>query len=663
MSLDLALQVVGGVPLVVLGVAILFLPRRRLDVVLLAGFAVLWGLGVECIALSRAFAASPFADAFASAYSLANVLAVACLLGSVSWMRVRRAQGRAVTVLIVALAAVGVAGVLVGTEEGAKVAALAYLAGFSLALVIAYRGYRRASSGSARQRERVLLGALTLLPAYLLASFGVTGLEGEALDLVVLLPVLVIHADAFLRPPPPERRDGWLAMAFVVPFATGLLVAFDPRTAGPALGGLWRFATAALLAYAIARTRLFDVELRLRRHAGPALGALALVAGLAATAVLAATGEGASASLVPLAAGAGVGSMLVAARGPVGEKLFPVDESEAYVRARKLEVYAAAVQAAARAGLGVDAEEVRRLRRTFDVTPAEHAAVAASALPAREERRLVLQRYRLLHPLGEGGQGSTFLARDERTGIQVAVKLVSRYGAAAAKSGALLQEARLASSLEHRHVVKVLAADVDGDDAALVMEYAPGGNLRSLLRRKGPALPVDEALRLADDVLSALSACHARGIVHGDVKPENVLLDASTPPRAVLGDFGVAREGAAATAATVGAVGTLLYMAPEQVRGHPARPESDVYAAAVMLHEMLTGRHPLRIAGRDDYQIRQLILEGPVGGFEMRGDAAPYALALQAGMETRPEDRPTAAALRAMLADPPAPRARSPPPT
>jgi serine/threonine protein kinase len=137
----------------------------------------------------------------------------------------------------------------------------------------------------------------------------------------------------------------------------------------------------------------------------------------------------------------------------------------------------------------------------------------------------------------------------------------------------------------------------------LVLEYVEGGDLRGVLARRGP-LPPREADALLAGVLEGLDAVHAQGIVHGDLKPENVLLTGRG--EAKLADFGVARRGASST--LVAGAGTLAYMAPEQARGLAPTPQSDLYAAALLYREMLTGEPPAP-RGLDDVQLRGLVAQ------------------------------------------------------
>ena len=213
-------------------------------------------------------------------------------------------------------------------------------------------------------------------------------------------------------------------------------------------------------------------------------------------------------------------------------------------------------------------------------------------------------RYRLVRELGRGATGVVYLARDAELERDVAVKLLHPHLATADQATAVerfFREARLMASLRHPNVVAVL--DLEEKSRRLVLELAAGGTLRDLLRERGPRT-VRRALERHVQLLSALTAAHHRGVVHRDVKPGNLMFrrDPDQPGvEIMLGDFGVAHlpdahggTGAEAvhTRRAAEAVGTLAYMSPDQRRGAAPVPADDLYAAAVVLFEMLTGHHP-----------------------------------------------------------------------
>lgn len=154
-----------------------------------------------------------------------------------------------------------------------------------------------------------------------------------------------------------------------------------------------------------------------------------------------------------------------------------------------------------------------------------------------------------------------------------------------------IQEARAAARLADPHVVNVFDQGQDGDMAYLVMEYLPGITLRELLREQR-RLTVPQAISILDAVLSGLAAAHKAGIVHRDVKPENVLL--AEDGRIKIGDFGLARATTANTASGAQLLGTIAYLAPELVTRGTADARSDIYAIGIMLYEMLTGEQPYK---------------------------------------------------------------------
>jgi len=202
---------------------------------------------------------------------------------------------------------------------------------------------------------------------------------------------------------------------------------------------------------------------------------------------------------------------------------------------------------------------------------------------------LVDSRYLVRARLAGGGMSTVYLATDERLDRDVALKVLHPHLANDASFlERLRREARAAASLSHPHVVGVLDQGQDGHTAYLVMEYIKGHTLRDVLQEKG-ALSPRLALALIDPVIEGLAAAHAAGLIHRDVKPENVLI--ADDGRIKVGDFGLARAVTAATS-TGSLIGTVAYLAPELVLGQAADARSDIYSAGVMLYEMLTGTQP-----------------------------------------------------------------------
>jgi serine/threonine protein kinase len=154
------------------------------------------------------------------------------------------------------------------------------------------------------------------------------------------------------------------------------------------------------------------------------------------------------------------------------------------------------------------------------------------------------------------------------------------------------RESRLAAAIEHVNVIPVYEAGEDDGLLYIVMRLVEGADLAQVLAHDGPLEPA-RAARVTAQLAGALDAAHARGLVHRDVKPANVLLTLDEPEHVYLTDFGVAKESGAAGMTQAGAwVGTLDYLAPEQIRGEAAGPAGDVYALACVLHQCLTGQVP-----------------------------------------------------------------------
>jgi Protein kinase domain/Bacterial Ig-like domain (group 2) len=202
--------------------------------------------------------------------------------------------------------------------------------------------------------------------------------------------------------------------------------------------------------------------------------------------------------------------------------------------------------------------------------------------------------YVLLEPLGRGGMGRVWRGATRRDGEQVAVKLLNPELATDPEVvSRFLQERGILVGLQHPHLVRVRDLVAEGGTLAIVMDLVDG-DLRRHLLGSAPLAPAFAAGLMAQ-VLTGLAAVHAAGIVHRDLKPENILLDRSQgdPPRARLSDFGIARltTGPGLTR-TTGLIGTPEYIAPEMAEQREVGPAADVYAAGIVLYELLTGRTP-----------------------------------------------------------------------
>ncbi|QDY91419.1 PASTA domain-containing protein [Arthrobacter sp. UKPF54-2] len=202
---------------------------------------------------------------------------------------------------------------------------------------------------------------------------------------------------------------------------------------------------------------------------------------------------------------------------------------------------------------------------------------------------VVDNRYLIRSKLARGGMSTVYLATDRRLERDVALKVLHPHMAGDPQFlDRLGREAKAAARLSHPHVVGVLDQGEDGPLAYLVMEYIKGHTLRDVLKDKG-ALTPRLALALIDPVVEGLGAAHSAGLIHRDVKPENVLI--ADDGRIKIGDFGLAR--AITTTTSTGAlIGTVAYLSPELVMGRQADARSDIYSLGIMLYEMMTGRQP-----------------------------------------------------------------------
>jgi serine/threonine-protein kinase len=205
--------------------------------------------------------------------------------------------------------------------------------------------------------------------------------------------------------------------------------------------------------------------------------------------------------------------------------------------------------------------------------------------------RMLDRRYHVVSRIAHGGMATVYLATDTRLDREVALKVMHADLARDAEFvDRFIGEAKSVARLSHPNIVAVFDQGSDGHSLYLAMEYVPGPTLRALLRERR-WLPWPEALALMEPILAALAAAHQAGIVHRDVKPENVLI---TPDgRVKVVDFGLARASAAVGNTRAGVIiGSVAYIAPEQVTGALTDARTDVYSAGILLFEMLTGRQP-----------------------------------------------------------------------
>ncbi|HEX2721606.1 MAG TPA: serine/threonine-protein kinase, partial [Gemmatimonadaceae bacterium] len=227
--------------------------------------------------------------------------------------------------------------------------------------------------------------------------------------------------------------------------------------------------------------------------------------------------------------------------------------------------------------------------------------------------------YEIIERIGVGGMGVVYKARDTRLGRVVALKfLPSHHASNPAARARLLAEARAASRLDHPNIGTVYEiAEAEDGKQFIAMAWYEGETLKARIRRERIAVP--DAIILASQIGSALSAAHSAGIVHRDVKPANVIV--TRPGTAKLLDFGVAKFISEDEAERHSAAGTVAYMSPEQTRDDTVDARTDIWSLGVLLYEMLAGHRPFR-GETDDVIVSQIRNEIPVPLASLRGDVS-----------------------------------------
>jgi len=253
-------------------------------------------------------------------------------------------------------------------------------------------------------------------------------------------------------------------------------------------------------------------------------------------------------------------------------------------------------------------------------------------------QRALIGRFSLVRELGRGGMGIVFLARDVALERNVAIKLLPTHLAALPSYRLrFIREARLAASLSHPNIVPIHLVDEVDDLVFFVMGYIEGETLGDRVRRRGP-LPVAEVSRIVQQVAWALAHAHARGVVHRDVKPDNILLERESG-RAVVSDFGIAGGEGGATPPEGSPIGTPLYLSPEQAEGRPGNARSDLYALGVTAWFALTGGYPHEASGVAALLVAKTSQSAPP--ITVRRSDIPESLAevVDRSLAVLPEDR------------------------
>ncbi|MBR3741492.1 MAG: protein kinase [Clostridia bacterium] len=247
-------------------------------------------------------------------------------------------------------------------------------------------------------------------------------------------------------------------------------------------------------------------------------------------------------------------------------------------------------------------------------------------------------RYELVEFIGKGGMALVYRAIDKRTGHNVAVKILRpEYNQDADFCSRFEREAMAASKMSHHNIVNLLDVGQDDNMRYLVMEYVRGQTLKDVIKQKGPLKPA-VAAQIGIRILSALQHAHKNGIIHRDIKPQNILVDSDGLIK--VGDFGIARVVGSNTISTDDIVmGSVHYFSPEQAKGEPVTAASDLYSAGVVLYEMLTGKPPFD--GDTPVAIAMQHIGSKAQSIREINPSVPPAMerVVEKAMEKRPERR------------------------
>ncbi|MBE5771755.1 MAG: Stk1 family PASTA domain-containing Ser/Thr kinase [Clostridiales bacterium] len=252
--------------------------------------------------------------------------------------------------------------------------------------------------------------------------------------------------------------------------------------------------------------------------------------------------------------------------------------------------------------------------------------------------KMLDNRYELVEFIGKGGMALVYRAVDHRTGHHVAVKILRpEFNQDQEFLGRFDREATTASKMSHHNIVNLLDVGVDGDIHFLVMEYVKGRTLKEVIAQKG-ALPPAVAAQIGIRILSAMQHAHKNGIIHRDIKPQNILVHADGHIK--VGDFGIARVAGSNTISSDDSVmGSVHYFSPEQAKGEAVTFSSDLYSVGVVLYEMLTAQPPFE--GETPVAIALQHISGKPRAMSELNPAVPPAMerVVAKAMEKRPEKR------------------------
>ena len=256
-------------------------------------------------------------------------------------------------------------------------------------------------------------------------------------------------------------------------------------------------------------------------------------------------------------------------------------------------------------------------------------------------------RYRVTRKLGGGGMADVYLAEDQELGRRVAIKVLhDRYANDDQFVERFRREATHAAGLSHPNIVSIFDRGETNGSYYIVMEYVEGRTLKELIRSRGPC-PIQVAIAYTRQILAALRYAHRNGVIHRDIKPHNVIVDAEGVVKVT--DFGIARAGASQMTEEGAIIGTAQYLSPEQARGAPVDQTSDLYSTGIVLFELVTGEVPF--SGDTPVEIAMKHLsETPDAPSELRQEVPPdLDMVVLRALAKEPSDRYQSAA--AMDAD------------